>query len=236
MDMHEGRPTSRLLNLLSGSDRALLDRSLKDVPLGYHDTLERPGEKMSHAYFLVSGMVSSIAISQDHRVEVGMTGHEGMIGVGLLLGVDRAVNEAIVQSPGRAWRISAGDLAAAMEASATLRAMLLRYVQVFSVQSSQTALANGLGRIDERLARWILMWSDRLRSDELPITHEFLGLLLGIRRASATVALHVLEGKQLIRSERGTVRVLDRGGLQEAAKGFYGVPEAQYERIMGATF
>jgi hypothetical protein len=101
------------------------------------------------------------------------------------------------------------------------------------VQASQTALANGRGRLDERLARWLLMWDDRLRPNSLTVTHEFLALLLGVRRTGITDALHALEGKGLIRSIRSNVRVLDRAGLELIAGGFYGIPEAQYERSFG---
>jgi CRP-like cAMP-binding protein len=232
MDMHSTRTTNRLLERLGPADRTLLEKSLVEVTLAFQDRLERTGEPLEYAYFVTSGMVSVIAMAKDHQIEVGMVGHEGMVGLGIVLGVERPANDSIVQSAGEACRIAAADLVAAMAQSASLRALLLRYVQAFTVQASQTALANGLGRIEERLARWILMWSDRLRSDVLPITHEFLALLLGIRRPSATVALHILEGKRLIRSTRGAVQVLDRQGLEQAAHGFYGVPEAQYDRII----
>lgn len=235
MDMQPTLMTNGLLDRLSTADRTLLEPSLSTVPLSFHDKLERTGERLEHAYFVTSGMVSIIAAAKDCQVEVGMVGYEGMVGLGIVLGVDRSSNDSIVQSQGQAIRIAAHDLHAAMDQSASLRALLLRYVQAFNVQASQTALANGLGKIEERLARWILMWSDRLRSDVLPITHEFLALLLGIRRPSATVALHILEGKQLIRSMRGAVQVLDRSGLEKTAQGFYGVPEEQYDRIMRAA-
>lgn len=120
-----------------------------------------------------------------------------------------------------------------MGASQTFTATLLRYVHVFMVQGSQTALANGRGRLDERLTRWLLMWHDRIGDDNLTITHEFLALLLGVRRQGVTVALHDLEGQGFIRSTRNLVRILDRDGLQGAANGFYGVPEAEYDRSIG---
>ena len=101
-------------------------------------------------------------------------------------------------------------------------------------QASHTALANGRGRLDERLARWLLMWDDRVQPDALTVTHEFLALLLGVRRQGVTVTMHELEGKGLIRSTRGAVRILDREGLAVAANGFYGVPEAEYARSMRA--
>jgi CRP-like cAMP-binding protein len=138
-----------------------------------------------------------------------------------------------VQSPGTALRISTADLRRVMKASPALTALLLHYVRVFLVQTSQTALANGRGRIDERLARWLLMWDDRVLGADATITHDFLAVLLGVQRPGVTVALHVLEGKRLIRSTRSHVEVLDRAGLQCAANGYYGVSEAEYERSIG---
>jgi CRP-like cAMP-binding protein len=101
------------------------------------------------------------------------------------------------------------------------------------LQSSQAALANGRGRLDERLARWLLMWHDRVESNEFATTHELLALLRGVRRAGVTVALHELEGRGLIRSLRGRISIVDRLGLELAASGFYGIPECEYERSIG---
>ena len=102
------------------------------------------------------------------------------------------------------------------------------------VQSSQTALANGQGVLVERLARWLLMWNDRLQDDNIVITHEFLAVLLGVRRPGVTQILPVLEGRDLIKASRNLIRIIDRAGLQKAANGFYGIPEAEYDRLIGA--
>ena len=225
---------NRLLAVLPGADLALLQPSLEIIDLDSRQVLEAPRNPIAHVYFVESGLVSVVGTTQpDHRIEVGMVGCEGMTGLGIVLGDDRSANETLVQSPGTALRISPAALRKVMAASPALTAILLRYVHVFMVQGSQTALANGRGRLDERLARWLLMWHDRLRDDNLIITHEFLALLLGVRRQGVTVALHDLEGQGLIRSTRNLVKILDRKGLQEAANGFYGVPEAEYDRSIG---
>jgi CRP-like cAMP-binding protein len=130
-------------------------------------------------------------------------------------------------------RIEAAALQGALEASATLRILLLRHVHAFMVRANQTALTNGHGRMVERLARWILMSHDRFKGDELAVTHEFVALMLGVRRQGVTVALHVLEGMGLIRSTRAHIRVLNRKGLIELASGSYGKCEAEYERLIG---
>jgi CRP-like cAMP-binding protein len=114
-----------------------------------------------------------------------------------------------------------------------MSATLLRYVHAFMMQASQTALANGRARLTERLARWLLMWQDRLRTPHLTITHEFLALLLGVRRQGVTLALHEIEGRGFIKGTRNLVTVLDRKGLMILAGGFYGIPEAEYDTTLG---
>ena len=225
---------NRLLAGLSPADRDLLTPSFEAVDLDLRQYLEAPNDPISHVYFVESGMVSVIAdAAPDHRIEVGMVGYEGMTGLSAVLGVNRSANESFVQSTGSALRISTESLREAMDASRTLTSVLLRYVHVFMVQGSQTALANGRGTVSERLARWLLMWDDRIQPESLSVTHEFLALLLGVRRQGVTVALHELEGKSLIKSTRGDVRILDRAGLRLAASGFYGISEAEYDLSLG---
>jgi len=234
LDAPQLAPRNRLLAVLPAADFARLQPSLELIDLEARQILETPHTPIAHVHFIESGLVSIVGTTApDHRIEVGMVGYEGMTGVGVVLGDDLSMNEALVQSTGTAWRIAAPALCQAMGASPTLTATLLRYVHIFIAQASQTALANGRGKVDERLARWLLMWHDRLHDDNLTITHEFLALLLGVRRQGVTVALHDLEGQGLIRSTRSLIRILDRGGLQRAANGFYGPPEAEYDRAIG---
>ena len=171
---------------------------------------------------------------RDQRIEAGIFGRDGMSGTAIVLGSDRSPHETFVQIPGAALRIEADALRDAMGRSQPLRQALLLYVQVLLVQVAHTVLANGSGKIEERLARWILMSHDRLDGDEIALTHEFLSLMLGVRRAgTVTVATHLLEGQGLIRATRGLIRVTDRAGLEELADGSYGVPEAEYRRLIG---
>ncbi|HEX9524285.1 MAG TPA: Crp/Fnr family transcriptional regulator [Reyranella sp.] len=225
---------NRLLAVLSHADRDLLNPRLEVIELDARQILEAPSDPVGHVYFVESGLVSVVGTTlPDHRIEVGMVGYEGMTGLCIVLGDDRSANETVVQSSGSAMRLPTETLRDLMGTSRSLTSTLLRYVSVFMVQGSQTALANGRGRLDERLARWLLMWHDRVLADDLIITHEFLAVLLGVRRQGVTVALHELEGRGLIRSTRSHVRVLDRDGLQQAANGFYGIPEAEYDRSIG---
>jgi CRP-like cAMP-binding protein len=234
LNARHSTPRNRLLAGLLAADLALLQPLLELVDLETRQVLEVAHKAITHVHFVESGLVSVVGTTEpDHRIEVGMVGLEGMTGIGVVLGDDRSMNEALVQSTGKAWRIATPALRQAMGASPMLTAALLRYVHVFIAQASQTALANGRGKLDERLARWLLMWHDRLRDDNLTITHEFLALLLGVRRQGVTVALHDLEGKGLIKSTRSLIKILDRAGLQRAANGFYGLPEAEYDRAIG---
>jgi CRP-like cAMP-binding protein len=228
---------NRLLSALPDSDRDLLQPHLELVGLDVHQMLEKPGDLISHVYFIETGLVSIVGVTKpNHRIEVGMIGYEGMTGLGVVLGSDRSANELLVQSAGSALRICTSSLRKAMGSSQSLTSTLLSYVHASMVQGSQTALANGRGRLDERLARWLLMWHDRIQSDEFAITHELLALLLGVRRQGVTVTLHELEGRGLIRSVRCRIRIVDRPGLQLAANGFYGIPEYEYERSIGSAF
>ena len=175
---------NRLLALMSPADRDRLAPSIEVVELDTRQILETPGEVISHAFFVESGLVSVVGTAPPgHRIEIGMVGYEGMSGVGIVLGDDRSPNEAMVQSAGSALRISARPLRQAMAASPSLASILLRYAHVFMIQSGQTALANGRGRLDERLARWLLNAGRPHPPEPLTVTHEFLALLLGCAAA-----------------------------------------------------
>ena len=226
---------NRLLGALSAADLATLGH-LEEVALETRQVLEAPGTPFPFVHFVETGLVSIVGtIGPNQSIEVGMIGFEGMTGTPIVLGDDRSSNEIVVQSAGMALRLPATDLRRAMEKSPTLSATLLRYVNTLMAQASQTAVANGRARLDERLARWLLMWQDRLQSEDLKVTHDFLSILLGVRRASVTVALHDLEGRALLRSTRTLIKILDREGLRTAANGFYGIPEAEYDRTIGWT-
>jgi CRP-like cAMP-binding protein len=225
---------NRLLAALPAADRRLLAPFLEAIELEARQIIETPQAPISHVYFVESGLISVVGTTApNHRIEVGMVGYEGMTGLSIVMGDDQSANETLVQSAGVALRISCRALRKVMNRSRNLTAVLLRYGHVFMIQGSQTALANGRGRLDERLARWLLMWHDRIQDNDLIITHEFLALLLGVRRPGVTVALHDLEGDGLIRCTRNHVQILDREGLLRVANGFYGVPEAEYDRSIG---
>jgi CRP-like cAMP-binding protein len=207
--------------------------SLEPAALNLRAVLVSPGEPMTEVYFPEAGLGSIIArTGGDRALEVGLYGWDGMSGAALLLGVDRTPHEHVVQVEGSAHRIAAADLLQAVGESATLQALLLKYVQVFTVQTAYTALSNGGFDVEARLARWLLMCDDRT-DDGVHLTHDFLGIMLGVRRASVTVALQALVAAGLVEASRGHVNVLDRPRLEAAAGDSYGVPESEYTRLIG---
>jgi CRP-like cAMP-binding protein len=224
---------NRLLAGLSPADRGLLQPHLKPVPLNLYQELERPNRRIEQIYFPSFGIASVVGVqSDDTRVEVGLIGYEGMTGTAIVLGSEQAPHETYVQVTGSGHRIAARRLREGMKASESLRAVLLKFVQVFMTQTAHTAIANARNRIDARLARWILMAHDRVRDETVPLTHEFLALMLGVRRAGVTEALHSLESQKMIYTGRGKIILRNRKALERAAGSSYGAPEAEFRRLI----
>jgi CRP-like cAMP-binding protein len=237
--MHATSPSpspNLLLASLSPSDRGLLQPHLETVTLSLRQVLETPDKRVVAVYFPEAGFASVVAVqADDTRVEVGLIGREGMTGLTVVLGNHRAPHETYMQAAGRGQCIKTPALRKAMQASASLQGLLLKYVQVFMMQTAHTAVANARAKIEERLTRWILMAHDRLDGTSLPLTHEFLSLMLGVRRAGVTEALHALEALKLIRSGRGQIVVLNRKGIERKAGEAYGAPEAEFRRLLGGA-
>jgi len=229
-----GAIRNRLLLALSPEDFSHLEPQLERLPLPVGTRLVEPNTPIEHLYFLEQGVASVVATTpQGRQIEVGIIGREGLSGIPVLLGTDRTPQKCFIQTPGEGLRIRADDLRRAMAASSSLHQHLLRFVQTFMIQTAQTALANGSHLLEERLARWLLMCHDRVDGDALFTTHEFLSLMLGVRRAGVTEALKVLEDRGLISTKRSQVTVLDRVKLEAVAGDSYGVPEAEYARLFG---
>jgi CRP-like cAMP-binding protein len=223
-----------LLQRLSPNDLALLVPHLEPVALPLRTPLETAKAIIEYVYFLEDGIASIVAkIPKGRDTEVGLIGMEGMSGALVVLGGDRAVHDTYMQLAGRGFRMPAPALTAALAASNTLKALLLLYVQTLYIQTSYTALVNARSKLDERLARWLLMCQDRVRDDRFSITHEFMAVMLGVRRPGVTVAIQELEGRGLIRASRGEIVIRDRYGLFQMADGTYSEPEKEYERLIG---
>jgi CRP-like cAMP-binding protein len=231
---NSSRPRNCLLAALSPADLALLQPHLRPLAMDLRKDLERPHRRIDAVYFVEAGIASVVAVqANETRVEVGLIGKEGMSGIAVVLGDDQSPHSTYIQVAGEGQRISADELRIAMRASETLRSLLLRYVQTFMTQTAHTAIVNARAHIDQRLARWILMAHDRTRADTLPLTHEFLALMLGVRRPGVTEALQSLKRQQLIDTGRNQIVVLDRKGIERTAGNGYGVPEKEYRRLIG---
>ena len=223
---------NRLLASLSASDFALLAPHLQRHSLDSGYVIETPHQPVPHVYFPEPGVISIVAQSGDTRLEAGIIGPEGVTGLTVVLGIDSPLNAAFVQISCRAWRIPSADLRRAMAASHSLHERLLKFVYLFSVQLSHTALCNGRFHAEKRLARWLLMCHDRADREDFALTQEFLATMLGIRRAGVTVAAQSLIGMGALRSTRGSIGIIDRDVLLNVAGDAYGMPEAEYERVM----
>ncbi|CCM77142.1 Crp/Fnr family transcriptional regulator [Rhizobium mesoamericanum] len=226
---------NRILNLLENDDRERLQKNLESIDLPRLTVLSEPNQPQDFSYFPESGIGSIMAVSPSGKsVEVGIFGREGMSPPNSLFEDDQAPFKVFMQVEGSAHRIRNEHLFAALIESRTMRKLLSRYAQTLFVQTAYTALTNATHRIDERLARSLLMVHDRTAGDRLPVTHDFLAALLNVRRPSVTTALHILEGHRLIVAERGQITIRDRQALQAFAGDAYGVPEREFARLIGA--
>lgn len=229
-------PISRnaVLAHLSQDDRDLLTPNLTEVALTPRLSLAAANVSIEHVYFPDSGFASLVTnVGREVPIEVGIVGREGVVNMPVLLGADQSPNDCFVQMPGRAHRMAAGHLRSAMARSPTLATILHLFVHVFMMQTASTVLANGRASIFERLARWLLMARDRAESDVLPLTHEFLSMMLGVRRSGVSTALREFERRGLVSRNRGNIALVDRPGLVALANGYYGPAEAEMLRLFG---
>lgn len=227
--------SNKLLAGLTAQDKAAIQPLLRYEELPFRTVIEPRDQSIERIHFLESGLLSIVAsASRDRQVEVGIIGREGMSGMPCIMGGGQSPNIGIIQFPATSLSISCTDLTALLAEKDSLRDRFSRFVQAFIVQMAQTALATGKANVEQRLARWLLMAHDRGNGESLPLTHEFLSEMLGVRRAGVTVALHNLEGEGLIRATRGVVTITDLDALVAYTDGLYGVAEAEYERLLGA--
>jgi CRP-like cAMP-binding protein len=213
---------NRILSRLAPKDYALLQSHLELVSLPRGTRLQIKNQRIDHVYFLESGIVSVMSGSHE-TVEIAMVGREGMIGVSAALGDgSRSPFEARICIAGDGRRLSVRSLRNAMNGGSSLTAGLLWYANAFLNDVAQTAIANAVGTVEERVARWLLMAADRMTVHPLPVTQETLAAALGVRRAGVTNALAEMEREGVIARSRGVITVLDRKGLQRrCANGTY---------------
>lgn len=226
-------PGNHLLATLPDRTLSHLRRHLERVTLESREVLFLQHATMSHVYFPETAVVSLVSQLSDGRtVEVATTGCEGLVGLPVFFGSASSSTSAFVQIPGTALRMDAGLFQRATEESDSLHRLLLRYTQAFLAQVTQTAACNGAHLVEQRCARWLLMTHDRVAGDEFPLTHEFLALMLSVRRPGVTLAMRALQDGGLVRCLRGRVEVVDRPGLERISCECYGVVRRQFAHLL----
>lgn len=230
-----GSDRNRLLDLLAPADAARLAPLLHPVELKPRQILHHWNARMEHVYFIQEGLVSvSARTSRDTSVEVWLIGSEGMTGIPVVLGSEHAPpHRRVVQVGGRALRMAAHDLQAVLDHMPALKKLLLRYVEVVLLQTSQSGACNAQHSVKQRLCRWLLLARSGLGSDELPITHRSLSRLLGVRRATVTECLGTLEREGAIATRRGRMQVVNAEILETISCDCHRMIAREYERLIG---
>ena len=222
-----------LLSKLSLEQLDRLRPRLLPLDLDVRQVIYEPNVPIQYAYFPEQGMISVVSLMLDGNcIEVGTIGREGMAGASLLLDTDSVPYQFFVQVAGSAHRLEVSVLMDEAERSRELRQLILRYQSAFLTQTMQGVACNDLHSIQPRCCRWLLMARDRADSDELKLTHEFLGLMLGVRRASVTDVLRPLQEAGLVRSNHGTITILNREGLERGACECYRVIANQQKQVL----
>jgi CRP-like cAMP-binding protein len=229
-----GPHTNRLLGLLPPRDYKRLRPHLQRIPLEYRDSLYRAHKPLGFVYFIETGVGSLVnTMANGQAAEVGTIGNEGVVGLPLLLGDDRALTSVYIQVPGVDLRMKATLFKKELERSASMRAVMLRYAHAFFNQVAQSAACNQFHSLQQRCCRWLLMTHDRMQSDAFLLTQEFLAMMLGVQRTGVSAAAGGLQRAGLIRYKRGNVTILDRRGLIKRSCECYGVSKKEFDRLLG---
>lgn len=225
---------NRLLAAIPPEELRRLAPHFQTVPLVFREALFEAGDLTEFVYFPLNGMISLIASTENGGfIEVGIAGKEGMIGVPVVLGDEISTLRGVVQAPGSALKLSATVLKDELRRDGELRSVLLRYSRFALAQATQSAICNRLHSVNQRCARWLLAIRDRVESDTLPMTHEFLAYMLGVRRAGVTVAAQALQQAGLIRYTRNQLTILDAKGLEASACECHRVLKDELTRLLG---
>lgn len=224
---------NQLLAALPTTDADRWQDHMELVELSLHQVLCAAGKAPEYVYFPTTAMASLMYLTQEgSSAEVALVGNDGVVGVSLFLGDDALPSEAVVQSAGRAYRLSARFVRNEVERSGAVMKIMLRYAQAMFGQVAQTAVCNRYHSIEQQLARRLLLGLDRSASDELNMTHEQAANLLGVRREGITVAAHKLQLAGMIRYHRGHVVVLDRQLLENHTCECYAASKKEYRRLL----
>jgi CRP-like cAMP-binding protein len=225
---------NRLLAALPAAEYERLLPYLESVHMEIKFPLYEPDVPIEYVYFPIAGVASILAVMADGTlVEVGTIGNEGMVGIPVFLGTDRTNGVAFWQVPGAAMRMKADVLRAEIRRGGPLVTLLQRYTQTLFVMLAQHTACNRIHPINERCARWLLMCHDRVGEDQFQLTQEFLGEMLGVRRASVNMVMQTLQNAGYIQYARGVITVLDRAGLESAACECYRIIRDEYDRLLG---
>jgi CRP-like cAMP-binding protein len=227
-------PANRLLGLLSPRDYRRLGPHLHGIPLGYRQSLYRANKRIEFVYFIETGVGSLVnTMANGQAAEVGTIGNEGLVGLPVVFGDDRAPTSVYVQVPGAGLRMQAAAFKNELARSASMRAVMLRYAHAFFNQVAQSAACNHFHSLEQRCCRWLLMTHDRMQSDEFLLTQEFLAMMLGVQRTGVTAAAGALQRAGLIRYKHGNVTIIDRRGLLRRSCECYGVSKKEFDRLLG---
>ena len=227
-------PLNRLLGLLSPRDYERLRPHLHRMPLRYRQSLYRARKPIGFVYFIETGVGSLVnTMASGDAAEVGTIGNEGVVGLPILLGDDRAPTNVYVQVPGAGLRMEASLFEKELARSASMRIVMLHYAHAFFNQVAQSAACNQFHSIEQRCCRWLLMTHDRMQSDEFLLTQEFLAMMLGVQRTGVSTVAAALQRAGLIRYKRGEVTIIDRAGLIRRSCECYGISKREFDRLLG---
>jgi CRP-like cAMP-binding protein len=228
--------TNRLLSLLSDHDYERLRPHLSHVVFEYRKSLYEASRPIDHVYFPIDGVASLVITTADGAsAEVGTIGSEGLVGLPVCLGDRDAPSSVYVQVPGTALQIDARIFRDQLSLNPTLNLIILRYAHAFFNQVAQSAACAHLHRVEQRCCRWLLMTRDRMPSGDFLLTHEFLGMMLGVRRTTVTDVMGSLQKAGLIRYRRGHVSILDHEALRQRACECYEISKLEFDRLLGDT-
>ncbi|WP_164549758.1 Crp/Fnr family transcriptional regulator [Altericroceibacterium xinjiangense] len=234
MSPSQATTSNLLLRSLSSDDYALLEPHFVRTELAVGDIFFDRHRPIEQVHFIENGVGSIVSDGDGDQIETGIFGRDGMTGIPVILHAGETPQRSFLQiGKGIAWTLSSEQLLRAFDSSVTLRTVLLRYVQAMNVQAGSTAASNAHYALPERLARWLLMCHDRIDGDQMELTHQFMSIMLAVRRSGVTVTLHTLEGTGAIRASRGLIHIADRARLEEIAGESYGEPEREYRRLIG---
>ena len=225
---------NKLLAALSVEEYKHILPYLESISFSSGESIYESSKRLNYAYFPITSVISLVYNMEDGAsAEMGMIGNEGLIGIALFTGGDTSPNRAIVQHPGGAIRMKASAFLEEFRRGGSFQRLLLRYIQALLTQVSQKAVCNGLHSIEQRLACWLLMTHDRVGSEKLQLTQEFISNLLGVRREGVSLTTVSLRNKGAIVCNRGFITILDRVELEATACECYRVIKNEYDRLLG---